>query len=889
MLLFKPRYSLCVLALFGATHWCLPPIQAGIAFKSSAKGNVFTADNGEVSLLLDSTPQSGGQIIVRDELDNVLQTVPIDTDADTASVQLHGKGFYRIEARINRDGAEPLTLNTTAAVIGPKLDDAVRMTSGIGLWNVQGDATLVAAAGAKWNRRMLSLRNLKESELLPVNAATVLAPPPVDPTGLVNVGVFSFGLPLWAMQLPSDYVHKGFGNPLYPPKSPEILRQVVKSYLLNSTESLPSYIELYNEPEWKWTGTNEGLVDLFKQMTSAIREVRPDVKILGPGFSSIRIHDKARIDFDTLNQHGLFDVLDGVVTHAYVDGTPPEGEFIDRVIELQDFLVSIGKPHLPIHLTEFGWCTRPGTWQKPVDSYTQARYLSRSLTLLMSAGIENATYFAYIYKNQKSDGETSFSIANQDHTPLPAYAAFANAAHWLAGAESMGRWLQLTPSTYCALFRKKDRLIGIIWDTEGQRELILPVAPEHAEDMMGRAVNVPANGALTISPSPLFLDMGEIGPDLIVIKNSIRIIRGKSASLARSDTGWIVPAPLTYSPGVLTAPSDAAVGDYLLLSKAGSRWETQPVSVISPLEVTSKPSLVWPLNSDTPRLSVDVVSQAEVAMNTSLSTSLKGSRDYFLKDTPVEPNNKMTLELPLKNIREGQRYQGELTVDSIQDDWHDQVRLPLDFTVLTARFVQNDRPDWSQVPAVDFSAWDPMGVTPIAPENGSASVQSVYSPKALILRIQVRDDIHVQDSLPSLLWQQDSIQIGLDPDVLKSWEANDLFGLKGHRAFEYGVALNGHTPMTWRWISYVPELPSDSEEPRLQPHITRVGDVTTYQITFPWSVLGLKAAPAKGSAIGIALVVHDVDSASSQKHSLRLFRGVAEGKNPDEFGPLWLR
>lgn len=130
----------------------------------------------------------------------------------------------------------------------------------------------------------------------------------------------------------------------------------------------------------------------------------------------------------------------------------------------------------------------------------------------------------------------------------------------------------------------------------------------------------------------------------------------------------------------------------------------------------------------------------------------------------------------------------------------------------------------------------------------------------------------------------------------KTWEANDLFGLKGHRVFEYGIGWTDSKakaeakPMNWRWISYLPELPVDTTDPRIVAHAQRTGDMTEYEVCVPWAALGLQSAPKPGSSIGFSLTVNDADPGKkSVRRGLQLFNGVSDGKDQKKFGQLWLR
>jgi hypothetical protein len=848
---------------------------------ATVKGHIFTENQGNLTLRLPEGAKEG-TLTLKDESGATLEKRPLAPGE--AAVALPQKGFYALEAQAVLPDGTTATASTTAAVVGPVPRDETRMQSRLGLWTVQGDPDLVLAAGARWNRRMISIHTLGEDMLGPTlpPAEKVLFPP----SPFSQVGVMSFGLPLWLME-PTNH-KKSYGNPLNKPTDWNKLKALVSAWVRQQGENFPEHFEIYNEPEWQWKGgSNADLVRVLAAIADGIKEARPQTRVLGPGFSSIRIKDPARLDLATANELGLFKHLDGLVVHAYVDGSAPEKEFIQRVAELQQFLKEIGRADYPVHITEFGWTSGKGTWQKPVDELTQARYATRSLTLLAALGVENATYFCLQFKAAPNLGERGFSLVHEDSTPKPGFAAYSNVARWLAGVRGKGTWLRLTPSTHLVLFEKSDDTsVAVAWDTEAERTIGLPLATTRRESMTGRAL--PESGSLALSPSPIFLEFSKAQSPTIEMLPPADVMRGgDDLALARGGE-WIAPDPLTVKGGRLSVPATAANGDYLLLTRDNERWIGQPVRVIPPLEAHA-PVLTWSAGEDAPSVVTTVTSHAAAPVTTRLAATLEGSRDRFLEPATITPGQTSRLTIPLDGLTLGKRYKGKLAVDSRHGERRDKITLPLDFTLLAANPVPaGANPDWNRIDPVDFTAWDPFG-GPITREDCSATIQAAHGAEGLHLRVVVRDDEHLQTRTGEGIWSQDSIQIGLDPDYQKTWEANDLFGLKGHRVFEYGVAWNGTEPLTWRWISYVPELAVGQPEPRVRLNVTREGDHTTYDILFPWAVMGLDGTMAAGSALGISLSLADADTGKAGRRALRLFGGIAEGKDPEKFGPLWLR
>ncbi len=895
--MFKHSFAGWFSILGVAALWTLPLHEAwgqdsAARFSSAAKGNIFTAVSGEILLSISGTDAvTSGAVVVKDERGQVTGGQPIASGESRVTVPLPQKGFYQLSAEVSLGSGKKLHAEATAAVVGPLLDEAVRGQSRLGLWTVQGDKDLVLAAGARWNRAMATIKDLPQDFPQTGSAPALQAKPPFDISGFTYEGVISFGLPLWLVDPKPGEEHKGYSNPFQAPKDWDALAELVKAFTRCPPRwsEFPPYLEIYNEPEWHWKGTNEDLVRFEKTVADAVKAVRPDVKVLGPGFSSIRIKDAARLDLETVNRLGLLDHLDGLVLHAYVDGSAPEELFIQRIEELQAFLARIGRPDFPIHLTEFGWCTKPGTWQRPVDELTQAQYVTRSLTLLTALGVENATYFALLFKAAPNEGERSFSIVHDDLTPKPAYASYSNVARWLADVRGKGRWLRLTPTTHLVVFQKERKTVAVAWDTQAGCTIPLGSVFARAEEMTGRPVPVASGAGVNVSPSPVFLELKDSGLYQAKELPAVRLMRGTSAELPQAPGAeWITPAPLSVKGRTVSAPRTARQGSYLVLSHSDAAWTSLPVEVVAPVEISAA-RIVWPLSAKAPEIALGVTSHAEAPLSVLASAKFDKIRRMFGEPVKAAPASGTEVTIPVEDFVPGKRYKGLLTVESRENGERDETRQPLDFTVVSAQRVAADgRPDWGSVPAIDFSAWDPFG-GPSEPSDCSATFQASYGPKALYLRICVRDDQHLQTRSPENLFNQDSIQIGLDADAEKTWEANDLFGLKGHRVFEYGAAWDGTKSMNWRWISYTPELPVGVSEPRMGTEIHRKGDLTEYLLTFPWEILGLKEAPRPGSAIGIALAVTDADPGKNGRRGLRLFNGITDEKDPQKYGKLWLR
>ncbi len=351
-------------------------------------------------------------------------------------------------------------------------------------------------------------------------------------------------------------------------------------------------------------------------------------------------------------------------------------------------------------------------------------------------------------------------------------------------------------------------------------------------------------------------------------------------------------------------PSNAMPGSYLLLTKKGDRWQPRTITVQRPFDITST-QVNWPLKEDFPTFRVTLTSQIDVdtlPIQVSFKTKQSQSAPTVYQ---LPPRTTREARFDLKDIPFGERLQSTLYAKS---KWKGKAILledPLDVTVVPA-YRTSQVKTWDQIPAMDFTNWKPLRVLDNANQaqpDCMAELKCRYDANTLELAVRVRDDEHHQtkaENDPNRMWAEDSLQIAFDMDFDKPWVAGvgggDLFG--GHRVFEFTIGKNTDqsTGVAFRHTSYLKKLPANMIEPAIKVRVTRSegtsggGGVTDYRIVIPWKILGVDEAMTPGQRIGFSLLVNDVDPAAKRKrHGVRLFAGIAQSKDPKQYGPLWLR
>lgn len=191
--------------------------------------------------------------------------------------------------------------------------------------------------------------------------------------------------------------------------------------------------------------------------------------------------------------------------------------------------------------------------------------------------------------------------------------------------------------------------------------------------------------------------------------------------------------------------------------------------------------------------------------------------------------------------------------------WIDDVRVEADFD-LTRPQVRSVAPGQSRVTPVaagrasacdgDLADWGDGPSFSLKGAEGrvDASLRLGWTPEALWLAVEARDDDPVLAVDAASLWLYDSVQVSLDP-------ANDKTpGSYGPRDFEIGFAMGREGLLAHAWQhprgvdpGFVKDIPFA---------VVREGDTTVYEIAIPWEHLPpLTGAP--GESFGLNVVVNE--------------------------------
>ncbi len=182
--------------------------------------------------------------------------------------------------------------------------------------------------------------------------------------------------------------------------------------------------------------------------------------------------------------------------------------------------------------------------------------------------------------------------------------------------------------------------------------------------------------------------------------------------------------------------------------------------------------------------------------------------------------------------------------------------------------------------------------TPVLPDRcwtGDAAarrpkVRVAYSSEGLIFNVDVYDTKHEQPYVQERLMEGDAVTVAVDVDRGQDWQPNaHITSYKGHRAFEYTVALRDDGKReAWRRNAWDFDIRPNAPVVVFNG-VTRVGtDKTRYMIWLTWPRLGLDGPPPPGTKFGIAVSVSDLTDGKLKTYDL--FGGITGTPDPTKYG-----
>ena len=445
--------------------------------------HVFFADSGKICVeLADPDNLLAAEAVLRDETGKELSRKPIKA---VDSVVLPSRGYYGFDIAARYADGSKITTSASAAVLGPEIPEESRKKSRFGAMIVNGGASrFTRKIGGRWDWRFFFYDRDNSQYVGSSYGEDVIYAGHVHP-------VFK------SAAKPADAGRNGY----FPPGDWDEQRRCLRRFFEKNPCFDARRLCLVNEPDIKWRGSIPELVQLHRLFSEEAHRLYPGVEVHGPACS--RINTQLLRD---MGRAGLYECVDAVNLHAYVDGTSPESDFRRLLKEGLGIVRNEFNCKKPVYITEFGWTTEDGTWQMPVSELAQARYLTRSFAFIAAEDIQAAVWFCDFYV-ARNYGEGGFSILRRGNacvSPKPAAAAFMALSRNLANLKGRLKICQTGPKEWIASGRRDDGIcVSLVWTSQGEREMDLPVPVDRAEDFLGRPIRL--GSRIKISESPVYL------------------------------------------------------------------------------------------------------------------------------------------------------------------------------------------------------------------------------------------------------------------------------------------------------------------------------------------------------------------------------------------------
>ncbi len=856
------------------------------------------------------------------------QLLPDPNGAAQVAVPLSGPGYYRFAFVLEDAEGRPLQgTEVSAGLLPAPPADAreLRPESVFACWGVPAD--LAPLLGIKWTRWME-----RSTHFSPVEGQTLQFDwtlkqyygdyqPRRTPLAHRQAGVNTY---LCFHQFADWLTRAPDGSTAPVPRDWDRFADWV-AFVYSQVADVVPVVEVWNEPviPWGWQGTPEDVVTLHRVVYQTLKQINPDVKVIGPCDTIEHL--------ETFGRLGGMQWVDAVSIHPYRNGSPEATDFVGELRRAKAIAARYGKPS-ELWVTEMGWTTAPGRFTER----EQADWIVRAYVQALSEGVANLNVHIFGDWNNASVSEKYFGITRTDHTPKPAAIAYATMTRNLEGARYAGRLDWLGRAAYGYVFLRDGEPLLVLWNAGADgvpAELPVGAATVRVESLDGRVEELACEEGrmrLKLGQSPVFVTgvaaalyppgasellEAPAAPVAVAAGDEVALTLQVANSTDRTLAAQLelTPArplnvrpsavPVHLAPGeersvevIVAAPPAAQAQTYGLfaqLSGAGgpSAAATATIAVQEPVEMGQPLPGFSP--SRTPQVTLVCRNRSRRAVTGTATLGLQSPVSTAVS-APLElaPGQSAPLLFPLKSgvpLGRPCRVNAELT---LADGSRSAVSAEVSFTPCLPApagvVIDGDLAEWPQTAFVEVGGdWTPLNPTLLAgDEDCSARFAAMWDAESLHLAVMVTDDVHLQTFSGTAVWRQDSVQVGIDPLPGAGADYNPLVGAFGKSIYEYGLALTNAGPQAWRWLSGDPEAyPQEVAATQVRLGVRRDGTVTTYEAAIPWPAVGVAAAAA-GQTVGLALAVNDDDGRG--RNAILWFDGITNDKDPSRYGRLTL-
>ncbi|MGI5869615.1 MAG: hypothetical protein ACOX9C_09270 [Kiritimatiellia bacterium] len=571
--------------------------------------------------------------------------------------------------------------------------------------------------------------------------------------------------------------------------------------------------EVWNEPDLGfWRGTTDEYLLILRAACEELRRADPSARLLTGGFATVLEH-QGRMKNYNLQERVLAEASDSFDIHAFHQ----HGAFSEFQCavdgELQRIRARMTHPR-PLYFNETAISSAC------IGERSQATTLVKKIAFAMSRGA-----IGYTWYDLRNDGEDpldmehNYGLVTARFRPKAAFAAYAEIVRRLQGARFVGD-LNTGPGTYAPVFSSSRNRVVVLWK-EDDNAPNLPILlrcgdqPAHKADIMGDHRAIPlVDGVALVQPvsDPYYLELppGSTLPDMAGTLAQMHL-PGETPPEQPIDATVALANPLGRDIKVRLSWRDAS-------GETAARTVT----------VEAKGSTQAPLTFKAPAAN-DVKSTAKLRFDV-VGTPWNGSIHHTI---PV-----------VRSI-------GKAAPEGRKADW------TLDKPGDCFSFCQAD-------PALAAMVWK-------GPDDLSAKIWAWNQGDALRLRVDVRDDVHVQNEKAPDIWRGDSVQLAIQhPGRLPLLEIGAALGTDGQMLRAVWTVPTG--------------INVDAED--FDASCATMPGGLRYELALPYAKLGLTESIRK-AGFRFNLIVNDNDG-SLREGFVRIAPGLGEAKDSTAFPMLRL-
>ena len=364
-----------------------------------------------------------------------------------------GPNYIDVKGTLRINGKPLYQAETAFACIQPQAEEDQKPNpdSIFGMWVGGGPWGI----GAKWTRTYCRGSDVKlvDGEYQFRDSPPGVYAPKADPR--VNYTFYFSAMPKWLSSKPDRADWQKWS-----PKNWDDYDRFLQWVITGTKAGGFTHYEVWNEPVpyAYWMGPMESVVKLHEVTYKAIKKVQPDAVVLGPcPYSFVWSFIEKYFEL------GGAKWIDDVVIHAY--GGNPDADFAANLRKLKSIMEKYGIGDRDIYITEKGYST------PTVTEREQAQFMVRTYMYAWSEGVRLLTW--HMLWDYSGQGDPGYAILRHNHTPRPAYAAYATMTRVLEGAKYLGAVGELSPTQRGFRFQKRGKIIRVLWSTAGQSTMVL--------------------------------------------------------------------------------------------------------------------------------------------------------------------------------------------------------------------------------------------------------------------------------------------------------------------------------------------------------------------------------------------------------------------------------